>query len=270
MSSSEQVAPLSFFDLPRELRDMIYDATFPPNHHLLLTSHTSSPDPSFLALTDSHPRLARELRAREIRSYESLGFEISYVPWSPPRGIYPGVKQVAISFEHHYMVDREAGFQVMIDNITKAVAYLQRYANLEALWVEFADDAGSDPYWSEVVAEGPFGFAQDSQLARLHGPECGSGLTVFEALLRPLVQMPIVMSVAILGPEHTSERAELRVVGVEALEVCAEFQIAVVEGMTRWITGEREMGFTEMVRTCFEKVNPNEDWDLEEEWWEGL
>ncbi|KAM3416823.1 hypothetical protein BST61_g8414 [Cercospora zeina] len=266
MSSSEQATPLSFFDLPGELRNMIYDATFPPSHELLLTSHTSSPDPSFLALAASHPVVACESRAREIRSYESLRFEISCVPWSPPRTFYRGVKYVAISFEHHYMVEREAGFRVMIDNITKVVAYLRQYANLEALWVEFADDAISDPYWSEVVSEGPFGFAEVCQLARIEGPESdGAGLTVFKALLRPLVRMPVVMAVSIYAPDETSDRMDLGAVGVEEMEVCAEFEGAVVEGMRMWIQGEREEGFGEMVKKCFERMNPNQEWDLDQD-----
>ncbi|GIZ45507.1 hypothetical protein CKM354_000867000 [Cercospora kikuchii] len=280
MASSKRTPPMSFFDLPRELRDMIYAETFPPFHELNLThsSPSRSRSPSSVNLAASHPVIATELAEQGIRSYEVLRFEISPLPWSPPDKIYRGVRYITISFEHYHMSDREAGLQVMIENITKVVSYLQQYKTLETLWVAFAEDCLVDPYWSENAGLSPFGFPAGHYLARIgsqssdqhYNPEDDSSLTVFEALLRPLVNLPVVKSAEILGPDGVESREELEEWCPTDVEVCGEFMVAFCEGLGRWVEGERgEVGLGERIKREFEERFPAERWDLREGWWEG-
>ncbi|CAK1364547.1 unnamed protein product [Cercospora beticola] len=276
MASNKQNPPVGFFNLPRELRGMIYAETFPVYHELDLTDSSPPPSPSTSSLAASHPIIATELAEQEIRSYEVLRFEISSLPWSPPDTIYRGARYISISFEHHHMNDREAGFQVMIENITKVVQYLQKYDKLEALWVQFAEDCIVDPFWSEYAGLSPFGFPAGHYLARMGSEssdsEDDSSLTVFEALLRPLVNLPIVKSVEILGPDGIESREELEEWYPMGVEVCGEFMVAFCEGLGRWIEGERGEGGSlgEMVKREFEESFPDQRWDLREGWWEGL
>ncbi|WPB04785.1 uncharacterized protein RHO25_009432 [Cercospora beticola] len=281
MASSKRAPHVGFFTLPRELRDKIYAETLPPYHELNLTdsSPSPSPSPSFVNLAASHPIIATELAEQEIRSYEVLRFEISSLPWSPPAEIYRGARYIYISFEHHHMSDREAGFQIMIANITKVVQYLRQYTKIEALWVGVAEDCLVDPYWSEYAGLSPFGIPAGHYLARMgsessnphNDAEDDSSLTVFEALLRPLVNLPRVKSVEILGPDEIESREELEEWYPMGVEVCGEFMVAFCEGLGSWIEGRREEGdLGEMVKREFEERFPDQRWDLREGWWEGL
>ncbi|PPJ54289.1 hypothetical protein CBER1_06564 [Cercospora berteroae] len=274
MASNKQNPPVGFFDLPRELRDMIYAENFPPFHELDLTDPSPSPSPIPSSLAASHPIIATELAEQEIRSYEVLRFEISHLPWSPPGEVYCGAKYIFISFEHHYMNDRETGLRTMIENITKVVSYLQNYDNLEALWAQFGEDAIIDPYWSENAGLSPFGIPAGHYLARI-GSESSdqhdddSSLTVFEALLRPLVTLPRVKSVEILGPDGVERREELEEWWPMGVEVCGEFMVAFCEGLGRWIEGRREEGgLGERIKREFKERFPDQRWDLREGWWE--
>lgn len=248
-SCASQKRRTGLFDLPLELRQMIYDACIPTGDAITITD---SDEQSLLNFRSSHPRVDVEISERDKRDHSYVIAITSHTEsWTPPPpGYYTKFRRLDITFESISKAsdDRDDSAPIRIDaqprtmsaSVQELVTWVRSHRvdhGIEFLHIGFIDDY-------ELCWLKPHIFSNSRDLYTLATTNIdGLQQSIYEFLLSPLRRLPKVQDCFVDW-----------ISGVDCFEPTSEdyvwdfgFMFSCIEVLEMWLTTARHEGFYEQL-----------------------
>lgn len=248
-----------FFDLPAELRYMIYDHCLPEGGKIKVIGQRCA---DLESLSNAHPRLALEVKERAEENCAVLRYTVGWERWEAPLATtYRNLRRIDLmigSYDEHtgeeYLnIDnfhllsgekRNCRVDQMKQNLQEFVKWIgASQTRLETLTVAFEDHDEVNHCWLKSAY---FKVADPSETDPLQGhslqtvDRAGHTVTVLEELLLPLCRLPVLENAWIFGLDLVSEWSKARSRDLEIL-YDYEYMATMIDALVDWLEGRRDV-----------------------------